>query len=50
MDRYSVTFTFSRRFPTKLYPKTPFTLEQSERIRVGFTERQAACLPSVIGA
>ncbi|CAN5807287.1 hypothetical protein BH24ACT5_BH24ACT5_00150 [soil metagenome] len=49
-DRHSATFTFSTRFPTKLYPKIPFTDEQTERIRSGLTERQLACLPRVIGA
>jgi hypothetical protein len=47
-DRYSVTFSWTSRWPIKPFPIDPFSAAQAEAIRRGLTERQRAALPRAI--
>jgi hypothetical protein len=47
-DRYSVTFSWTSRWPLKTYPVDPVTTEQAAKIRSGLNARQLACLPPTL--
>jgi hypothetical protein len=47
-DRYSVTFSWTSRWPIKPYPIDPFSAAQAEAIRQGLDARQRAALPRTI--
>jgi hypothetical protein len=47
-DRYSVTFSWSSRWPFKTYPVEPFTTEQAAKMRSGLNARQLASLPPAL--
>jgi hypothetical protein len=47
-DRYSLTFTWTSRWPFKTYPVDPYTTEQAAKIRSGLNARQLSCLPPTL--
>jgi hypothetical protein len=47
-DRYSVTFSWTSRWPIKSIPIDPFSAAQAEVIRKGLSARQRAALPKAI--
>jgi hypothetical protein len=47
-DRYSITFSWTSRWPIKPFPIDPFSPAQAEAIRHGLSARQRAALPKAI--
>jgi hypothetical protein len=47
-DRYSVTFSWTSRWPFKTYPVEPVTTEQAANMRSGLNARQLASLPPTL--
>jgi hypothetical protein len=47
-DRYSITFSWTSRWPIKPFPIDPFSDAQAEAIRQGLSARQRAALPKAI--
>jgi hypothetical protein len=47
-DRYSITFSWTSRWPIKPFPVDPFSAAQAEAIRQGLCARQRAALPRAI--
>ncbi len=47
-DRYSVTFTYTSRWPLKTIPERPFSPDEAAKIRSGLNARQLATLPPVL--
>ncbi len=44
-DRYSVTFTWTSRWPVKTFPSKPFSPDEAAKIQSGLNSRQLASLP-----
>lgn len=44
-DRYSVTFTWTSRWPLKTHPIKRFTAGETAKVQQGLNRRQLACLP-----
>ena len=47
-DRYSITYSWTSRWPIKPYPIEPFSAAQAEAVRQGLSARQRAALPKAI--
>jgi hypothetical protein len=47
-DRYSITYSWTSRWPIKPFPIDPFTAAQAEAIRQGLSARQRAALPKAV--
>jgi len=47
-DRYSITYSWTSRWPIKPYPIEPFSAAQAEAVRQGLSARQRAALPKTI--
>lgn len=47
-DRYSITYSWTSRWPIKPFPIDPFTAAQAEAIRQGLSARQRSALPKAI--
>jgi hypothetical protein len=47
-DRYSITYSWTSRWPIKPFPIDPFSAAQAEAIRRGLSARQRAALPKPI--
>jgi hypothetical protein len=47
-DRYSLTFSYTTRWPRRVLPSSPVTRRQAELAVQGLNERQRSCLPPAV--